>query len=145
MAAGLTIKTDNISQFQRNFENVVRKMTTPDDFLQTVLIDYELDFSEISGELIDELESLEPYGEGNPEPLFMTRNVKVSSSKIVGGNHRRMTLKQVSGKTARPVNAIQFNIDTDAPLREHFHQIAFRLRWNRWNGRQTAQIIIEET
>lgn len=145
MAAGLTIKAENISRFRKHFEKAVRKKTTPSDFLQTVLVDYELGFDEISGELIDALESLEPYGEGNPEPLFMTRNVKVLSSEIVGGSHRRMTLKQVSEKPGRPVNAIHFNIDTDARLREHFHQIAFRLRWNRWNGRQTAQIIIEET
>ncbi len=62
MAAGLTIRADNISLFQENFETAVREASTPNDFLQTISIDYELDFDNISNELIDDLESLAPYG-----------------------------------------------------------------------------------
>ncbi|WP_207679712.1 single-stranded-DNA-specific exonuclease RecJ [Desulfonema magnum] len=145
MAAGLTIKADNVSQFQEHFETAVREASEPGDFLQTISIDYELDFDNISDELIDELESLAPYGEGNPEPLFIARNISVASSKIVGENHRRMTLRQqVSGRSTKAINAIHFNIDTDKGLRQHFDQMAFRLGWNRWNGRKTAQLIVEE-
>ena len=146
MAAGLTIKRDNIPLFQKNFEQAIRKMTTPSDFVQTVSVDYELDLNDISNDLIDELETLEPYGEGNPEPLFLARNVRASSPKIVGdGNHRQMTLRQVSeNRTGKGIKAIQFNIDPDMPLKDHFSQIAFRLRWNRWNGRKIAQITIVE-
>jgi single-stranded-DNA-specific exonuclease len=53
-----------------------------------------------------------------------------------------MVLKQNTGKTFK---AIQFNVDTRIPLKDTFDQIAFRLRWNRWNGRKNAQIIVEET
>jgi single-stranded-DNA-specific exonuclease len=45
----------------------------------------------------------------------------------------------------RPVNAIHFNIDTAAPFYENLDQIAYRLRWNRWNGKKTIQIIIEDS
>ncbi len=143
MAAGLTIRADNIATFQKNFENTVRTMTTPDNFLQTIIVDYELDFDKISDDLIDELETLEPYGAGNPKPLFISGNIKVVFSKIIGRNHRRMRLKQTSGR-GRIINAIQFNIDTDMHKKDYFHQIAFRLQWNRWNDRKTAQIIVEE-
>ncbi|MDM8526449.1 single-stranded-DNA-specific exonuclease RecJ, partial [Desulfococcaceae bacterium HSG8] len=140
MAAGLTIRTENIPLFQKNFEKTVREMTGNRDFLQTISIDYELNFNNISDGLINELESLEPFGEGSREPLFMTRNVRVVSSRIVGKNHRRMKLKQGSG---RIMEAIHFNIDPDT-MKGRFDQMAFRLRWNRWNGRKTAQIIVEE-
>jgi len=145
MAAGLTIKTDNIPRFRKNFENVIRNTTGLQRFLREIPIDYEIGFDEISDELTDELKSLEPFGEGNPEPLFMARNIMVSSSKIVGENHRRMILRQAEGRNGRAVNAIQFNIDRDRPLKDRFDRMAFRLRRNHWNGKSTLQIIVEET
>ncbi len=144
MAAGIKIKTEKIARFQTNFENAIGNMTKPDDFIPKISIDYELDFDDIADALIDEIESLKPFGSGNHEPLFMSRNVKVASSKIVGKNHRRMLLKQASGSAGKTFNAIHFNIDPSIPLKEHFDQIAFRLRWNRWNEKKSAQLIIEE-
>ena len=106
---------------------------------------FRLDFVNISDKLIDELESLKPFGVGNHEPLFMTKEVNIVSSKRVGKNHRQMVLEQKTGKTGKTFNAIQFNVDTRIPLKDAFDQIAYRLRWNRWNGRKNAQIVIEET
>ncbi len=145
MAAGLEIKAGKIDQFKIHFENVVSRMAKPFDFKPKITIDYKLDFVNISNKLVDELESLKPFGIGNREPLFMAENVRIVSSKRVGQNHRRMVLDQPGAKTGKSLNAIQFNVDTRIPLKDNFDQIAYRLRWNRWNGRKSAQIIIEET
>ncbi len=145
MAAGLTIKANNIGVFQQHFEDFVKKMSRPEHFVPTLSVDTELEFDDISDQLTDELESLQPFGEGNPEPLFMAGNVKVSSSKIVGKNHRRMILRQNSGtKSGKVFNAMHFNIDPQIPLKESYDQIIFRLKWNRWNGKKIAQLIIED-
>jgi len=144
VAAGLKIKTEKIGKFESNFENFVDDITKPDDFISKVYIDYELSFDDISEDLIDEIESLNPFGTGNPEPIFMTGNITVVSSKIVGKHHRRMLLKQSGGKTDKTFHAIHFNGNTGIPMKEGFDRIAFRLRWNRWNGRKTAQMVIEE-
>jgi single-stranded-DNA-specific exonuclease len=71
--------------------------------------------------------------------------VDVLSSKIVGGNHRQMQLRQTSGRTGKTFRAIHFNAKTDPPLKNSFEQIIFRLDWNRWNGKKTKQIMIEDT
>jgi hypothetical protein len=42
------------------------------------------------------------------------------------------------------LNAIQFQINPDRPLPKHFSQLAFRLQWNRWNGRRRLQIVVED-
>ena len=144
MAAGLKIKTEKIERFKSNFENVVGDIATPDDFIPKITIDYELSFDDISEGLIDQIESLNPFGTGNPEPIFMATNITVVSWKMVGKHHRRMLLKQSGGNTGNTFNAIHFNADTGIPVKQKFDRIAFRLRWNRWNGRKTAQIIIEE-
>lgn len=144
MAAGLKIKTEKIDRFESNFENFVDDITNPDDFISKVYIDYELGFDDISEDFIDEIESLNPFGAGNPEPIFMAGNIIVLSSKIVGKHHRRMLLKQSGGKTDKTFHAIHFNGNSGIPIKESFDRIAFRLRWNRWNGRKTAQMVIEE-
>jgi len=143
MAAGLKIKAEDMDAFQKNFENAVQQMTSPDNFVQTISIDYELDFDDISEAFINELETLKPFGTGNDEPLFMAKNVRVVDSKIVGKNHRRMLLKQPDSRMGNSFNAICFNVDTSKNQQENFNQIIFKLRWNRWNGRKTAQIVVE--
>jgi single-stranded-DNA-specific exonuclease len=109
-----------------------------------LIVDQELKIAEISERLIDEIESLAPFGAGNPEPVFMSRNVRVASSKIVGDRHRRMVLMQAANSNPKKIGAIQFNADTDQPPRDAFDRIAFKIRWNRWRGTKTAQLIIED-
>lgn len=144
MAAGLSITAENLELFQKRFEDSISRMVEPDDLIPTLTIDQELNFSDISEGLIDEIESLAPFGSGNPEPIFMAANVKVASSKIVGSNHRRMVLSQPLNSEGRIFNAIHFNIDTGRPLKNSFDKIAFKLRWNRWKGTKTAQLVIED-
>jgi single-stranded-DNA-specific exonuclease len=143
MAAGLRIQRDRIDAFREAFEQAVSRMSSPETFSRVVPIDYELNFDQIRGGLIDEMESLMPFGEGNPEPLFLARDVRVVSSWIVGRHHRKMGLCQGTDKNGAVIGAIHFNADT-ASLRDSYEQIAFRLRWNRWNGCKAPQIIIEE-
>jgi single-stranded-DNA-specific exonuclease len=145
MAAGLNIREENIEPFKTRFEHVVSRMTSPLDFIPKITIDYRLDFADISDRLMDELELLKPFGVGNHEPLFMTENVGIASSKQVGGHHRQMVLKQKTGETEKRFNAIQFNAGNTGFETKYFEKIAYRLRWNRWNGRKNAQIVIEET
>ena len=145
MAAGLSIAKENVKAFQNRFEDVVSQAIAPDELIPELTIDQELELDEISDRLIDEIESLAPFGSGNPEPLFMSRNVSVASSKIVGSNHRRMVLEQSRNPNRKKINAIHFNVNTDRPLKETFDKIAYKIRWNRWRGTKTAQLIIEDT
>ena len=144
MAAGLQIREEKIADFQNAFESVIQRTTSPDALTPVINIDCELDFTSISDGLIDELELLMPYGTGNPEPLFLARNVKVLNSKIVGQNHRRMFLSQASGYARTTIPAIQFNVEADDAQKTSFDQIVFRLHYNRWNGKKSPQMVIED-
>lgn len=145
MAAGLNIRSENIDRFKNRFETIVSRSARPADFIPKVVIDCRLDLVNISDKLIDELESLQPFGIENHEPLFMTQEVDIVSSKRVGQHHRQMVLEQKTKTTIKRLNAIQFNVDSRIPLKNAFDRMAYRLRWNRWNGRKNAQIIVEET
>ena len=145
MAAGLQVKEKNLLRFKQKFEETVRTQTAEIDVVPEIVIDRSLHFDEITDALIDEIETLRPFGAGNPEPLFLARNIRVSKSRIVGENHRQLRLQQTQAASDRAVSAIHFNVDTGRPLPESFDKIAFRLQWNRWNGRKVAQMVIEAT
>ena len=144
MAAGLTIKTENLPRFQETFENAVSRLMRADRQIPKLTIDAEIDLAEISGQLLDEIEHISPFGVQNPEPVFMARNIEVQSSKIVGQNHRRMLLGQRSGRSEQKFNAICFNATGNMLSETAFTRLAFRLRWNRWNAGKTIQMIVED-
>ena len=144
MAAGLKIRQENIAAFQNAFESSIQNRSKSEDLVPTLNIDGELDFATISAGLIDELESLMPYGAGNPEPIFVSSDVRVISSKIVGKSHRRMVLRQSSEPNTPSFQAIHFNVDDQSAQEKNFAKVAFKLRWNRWNGKKTAQIVVED-
>jgi single-stranded-DNA-specific exonuclease len=125
------------------FEEAVRSVSGPEIFIPSIAIDAVLNFEEISENLVDQLESLMPYGSGNPEPLFMARDVAVVSSTWVGNNHRRMTLRQPGRDLGVTLRAIQFNADPGSATQTRFAAMAFALRWNRWNGSRTVQLVVE--
>ncbi len=144
MAAGIKIKTANIDSFKESFDNIVSAYLQKENPVPELTIDCELSFDDINEHFIDEIESLKPFGSENPEPVFLAQNIAVSDPKIVGQNHRRMLLSQPGGLTQKKFNAIHFNVDSNQPAEGILKFVAFRLKWNRWNGNKTAQIIIEE-
>lgn len=145
MAAGLSILPDRVPDFAERFEQAVQNMTGAHAFHQQILIDYDLSFSLITEKLLDELERMQPFGKDNPEPLFLSREIKVVKSYVIGQNHRKMVLKQWGDSSNRVFSAIQFNVESGAAETDYFEQLLFRLRYNRWNGKKTIQILVEET
>ncbi len=145
MAAGLRIQADRIDEFREAFETVVTENTSREDFFPVVTIDRALSFDDITPDLVEALETLQPFGQDNPEPIFMARNVSVAFSKIVGLRHRQLRLKQSGARTGGIFNAIQFNINPEEPPPTFLEQIAFRLHWNIWKGRKNIQLVIEAT
>ena len=141
MAAGLQLHVDNIEAFRDALEKNVEDMGASGMTPLSLKIDATLGFKEITRALIDELELLKPFGEKNPEPLFVSENVQVRSSKILSGGHRRMDLNQAHGHRFQ---AIHFSPARDAASLNFFKKIAFRLQLNRWNGRENIQLVIED-
>jgi single-stranded-DNA-specific exonuclease len=142
MAAGLRIQTDHIADFQQALETTIQAMAADSDRPPDLAIDCELDLGNIDSPLIDAIQALQPFGVAIPKPLFMARNVRVCSSKIVGSGHRRMVLSPSAPSRNIRLDAIQFNVGQDKALPKRFARIAFELQWNRWNGNKKAQLVV---
>ncbi|MBF0225807.1 MAG: single-stranded-DNA-specific exonuclease RecJ [Desulfobacterales bacterium] len=141
-AAGLSIKSEMLSKFQLSFEEAVSKVSDDEKFIPKLVVDYELNFDSISENLLNEIETMQPFGESNPEPIFLSRNVEVKFSKIVGSYHRKMVLYQPETKNQKSIKAVQFNINPNENLKTRYDEIFFKLTWNIWNGEKNIEIIV---
>ncbi|MEW6076090.1 MAG: DHHA1 domain-containing protein, partial [Candidatus Omnitrophota bacterium] len=89
-AVGLVIQRGNIETFKNRINLFAREKLTIDDLLRRFDVDMEVSLGEVNDTVIRELEYLAPFGNGNPEPLLYTRNVRIKGSTCVLG---RETLK----------------------------------------------------
>ena len=103
----------------------------------------DIDFEHINYNLLDDIELLAPYGNGNIEPKFCTRNVKVVDYKILGAtqNTIKFTLEQNGYKLEaicfNDVKDLYFNIGEPTLI-----DIGYTLSYNVWNGRKSIQLML---
>src|SRR5581483_5072528 len=84
-AGGLTIRREKFTAFAERFEDYARQSLAPEDLTPFVEVDAQLDFSAIGMDLMKQLGELEPFGIGNPEPMFMTNGVEIAERKSISG------------------------------------------------------------
>jgi single-stranded-DNA-specific exonuclease len=140
-AAGLTLNTDNMEIFEQRMNEIVSDFMNDFDFSTDLLIDSEVHLRDITFPLLKELSRIEPFGNGNEEPLFASRGLNVLSPQIVGGNHLKMKLRNDS----YAIDAIGFNM---GGIFEHLTSqteidVAFVPTINDWNGSKRLQLQIK--
>jgi single-stranded-DNA-specific exonuclease len=140
MAAGLSIRREQIPAFAEHFEAAVRAATRPEDFIPEMTVDAELSFAEIGDRLVRDLAQLEPHGPGNPEPVFLTRGVTVISHRIVGEDHLKLYLRHGD----RPLSAIGFGMAALALEDGAALDILFSPELNEWNGSTSLQLRLRD-
>jgi single-stranded-DNA-specific exonuclease len=143
-AAGLEIATEMIPEFQNRFARMADSRLSREVLFPKMVVDGFLDIQDITPTLIDEIESLKPFGTGNPEPVFLAKNIHIASSGSVGRNTRRMILKPGDGSSGTGISAVQFNVGSSLPRETNIHEMIYRLRWNCWKGNRTPQILVED-
>ena len=77
MAAGLSLKVDNLPAFKERLEEIVARQLTPFDLQQKIVLDAEVSLSEVTKKFVTDMEHLEPFGNENKEPLFYIKDVSL--------------------------------------------------------------------
>ena len=135
-AAGVTVLEEKIGLFRERFSQELEKSgQKPETRLD---IDSEIGLSNISDTLVSEIESLSPFGEGNPEPLFLSRVVDVVDQRLLKDQH---VLFRVRGDGS-VVNCIWFYAS-----RKHLPEkmdLVFSLRFNVRNGKREPRLFIKD-
>jgi single-stranded-DNA-specific exonuclease len=141
MAAGFSIYTEKIEEFKIKI-NKLNKDKLTDELLERKLnIDLEINFDLIDQNLVDELKKLEPTGYGNYQPIFVSKNVKVLESKIVGndGKHLKLKLEQ----NGIIIDAIWFGA-TSKLKNNDVVDLAYSIEENIWNNKTSIQLKIKD-
>ncbi|ADI39025.1 Single-stranded-DNA-specific exonuclease recJ [Waddlia chondrophila 2032/99] len=93
-AAGLTIKEENIPEFKRRFIEAANRKLSTHDVVTKLNLDSEVQFSDLTFDLMESVKLLEPFGNENPQPLMYTRAKQAWPPKIVGKTHLKLYLEQ---------------------------------------------------
>ncbi|OGQ06679.1 MAG: single-stranded-DNA-specific exonuclease RecJ [Deltaproteobacteria bacterium RIFCSPLOWO2_12_FULL_40_28] len=128
MAAGLTLKPENLVSFKEAFGKAVAKNLQPRG--KTLSIDALIGFSEIEDRLLKEMGLLGPFGQGNPEPLFCLNGIKIDSHQIVGKKH----VKFYVSSEQKSIEAIAFGMAERFPIPIPPLNLVFRFRKNTFKG-----------
>lgn len=142
MAIGITVKRENFEEFKKQFEEYA-KNSNIDKIIPIIYIDEEITLKEINLKAVQELQLLEPFGEGNKMPLFLYKNLKIDSIRALSeGKHLKLTLKDDN----MLIDAIGFNMGdyTNDYLIGDRIDVVGNLEINSFNGIDKVQINLKD-
>ncbi len=156
MAAGFTIETNKIIAFKESVETIAENLLVAEALTRNLRIDCELPFSVINKEFYNNLAQLAPFGMGNPEPVFVTKNVVVDNIKVLGkeGKHLKLHLKSPHfAKASRGKQILNLEFEGIAfGMGEMAREIkigdaidiAYTVDENTWNGNSKLQLKVKD-
>lgn len=140
MAAGVTVRKEVFSDFRQKFVEVAEglidaKMTVP-----TLEVDADVSLAQIRLPLLQELERLQPFGMGNPEPTFLSKGLSVLEKKVVGDDHLKLLIRQ---NHSAPLDGIGFRMGGFADALDAGHgrvDAVFSPELDHWKGYHRIQL-----
>ncbi|MGZ8844231.1 MAG: single-stranded-DNA-specific exonuclease RecJ, partial [Pyrinomonadaceae bacterium] len=144
-AAGLSIRREQIEGFRRRLNEHAASCLTEDDLAPALRIDAEIEAKELGFQFSQDLCALEPFGAGNPRPVFVTRNFRVlSEPQIIKEQHLKL---RVAGNDNRPMEAIWWRgveeVETPPQMNAHV-DLAYEFEANRWQGDIRLQLNVRD-
>lgn len=142
MAAGITLKPENIEAFRKRINQYAAEHF-PQMPTQTVTLDCKLNPAALSVSMAQSLTQLEPFGNGNPQPVFGLFNMELSNATPVGGGgHLRLTLE----KNGAVITAMRFNTKPEE-LPYHIGDkidLAVQLEAREFRGQPSLTVIVRD-
>ena len=143
LAAGLSVTRGELPKFVEKINEFARNALTDDDLVSVIETDCEIKFSDISLELAESLQMLEPYGVSNPVPLFIVRNATVVDINGVSeGKHTKLILG--NGKTTQSAMYFSNSPESLGVYVGDKVDILFSIDINEWQDRKNVQLIVRD-
>lgn len=142
LAAGLSLEERNVQRFRETINALCD--LTEEDLQEKVSIDMQLPFPYITEQLVQELELLEPFGKGNPKPLFAGKDLRVISPRIFGKN-RNVLKCRLEDTHGNQMEAVYFgDVEKCLKTMEEKKVMAFTYypSVNEYMGRRNVQVTI---
>lgn len=144
MAAGMTLKTENIDHLRLRLDQLAEQWLAEDDLKPTTSVDVSCSIKDITLETIEELSRLAPYGVGNPKPTILLEKVKFKEMKQVGAErqHLKCQLEQ-EGVTLDGIGFSMGELAHKISI-EAMSDVIGQVEINEWNGSKKPQIMIKD-
>lgn len=140
MAAGLSVREEKIDAFRKRFSEFVLTTTTPEQRQPKLMYDAEISFDQLSLGFLSSYDLLQPFGNGNPQPVFISRGINLSRPPLhMKNNHLRFMLRQGYHEQ----DAVFFG-GGEHPLPDPPWDVAFTIDRNTFRGRTTLQLIVQD-
>jgi single-stranded-DNA-specific exonuclease len=142
-AAGFTVATSRLEELHARLLELAEEAVGDRILVPTLAVDVEIPLGELSWELYSELERLQPFGFGNPIPVFVSRRVRVRNVRAVGaeGRHLKLCVADPSGKTWDAIAFRQGYWEGRVPS---WIDLAYVLEKNEWNERISLQLNVQD-
>jgi len=139
MAAGLAVREENFDVFAQGFYNAARELLSDEALQPCLKLDHELAFTEIDVEFLRWHEMLQPFGNGNPQPVFLAREVEpIVPPRVMNEKHLLFRLRQGD----RHRRAVYFNCAV-SELPPAPWDVAFRIRADEYGGETLVAMHVE--
>lgn len=140
-AGGFSIEQDKLNEFQLAFSELASKIILPENKIKNLMADAEISFDLIDFVGIEQLEKLQPFGIGNPGPVFITNDVLVESVSVIAEKHLKVKVRQ--GHYV--LTGLCWNFEGNELLRKgETLSIAYTPEFNAYQGTTTVQLNIKE-
>ena len=144
-AAGLTLLPKNFEKFKAKFEEVVRSSIPKELLTPEILIDAEIELSEITPKFFRIIQQMAPFGPQNRKPIFKTSGVRDNGyGKQVGADKTHLKLNIIAGADSKTYNAIGFNLGSKITEIQNTFDIVYALDENEWNGVKSIQLLLKD-
>ena len=143
MAAGLGLKEEDITAFRDAINRTAQRLD-PKDFLPKEEVTGILSSDDIDLELLELLESFEPYGEGNPRPSFLIKDAEIINIKLMGSDksHSRIEVKQYPHQR-KTIELIAFRTVFEMPKSRKI-TASYTVAKNEFRGKVSAQLLVNK-
>lgn len=142
-AAGFTVRNENLPELVSRLKSLAKGQLEGKDLRQTLTADMDVALEELNFDVLKHLAYLEPTGYGNPDAVFVARDVKVKAARTVGaeGRHLKLSLEDSRGAVYDGIGFRLGGLQASLPPRV---DVMFTLEANEWNGRTSLQLNLKD-
>jgi single-stranded-DNA-specific exonuclease len=142
LAAGFTAPRRNVAQLEQRLLHLATEQLGHLDLRPQIIIDADLPLSAFSGDTYNLMQKLSPFGQGNPQPTFLTRRVKVTECRNFGNRNEWLRLKLKQGDATW--QAVDFEPQRTGQGVPSCIDIVYNVEKSRWNGEEVLSLNLRD-
>jgi single-stranded-DNA-specific exonuclease len=141
-AAGMNLATSDLPEFRRRIYEIATEKLEGLDLRPHINIDAVIPLASLDFNLYDQIQKLAPFGMGNPDPVFLTRQVAINNLKQMGSNSEHIRCRVKQGDAI--LNAVGWDFSKYLEELPKYIDIVYKLEMNNWNGQQSLRLNLQD-